>query len=434
MSRRVLACVVLLLSTLAVGCDDETTEETPPPVQLPDDPDPEYSKGHWSKAQRGLTLDRHDIAVVRPTPGNSGITPEEIERDFGRIVLNRLLVEFIQCPSPDEAAMVSPLAKSQEAVEVIEGVGVTVSAVAVNVAVLNPNGKELLHVCLQSGAPKPRFDVLEHRENILAAFRDLARLENLTHITVGVELNRYFHLEDADTERTLEDDYSNLATLYRQVYAAIKEVNGDVKVGPGISWAFFQNRTVPQMVAEYALEDEDGELSEEAKLEAVVRANTRTIRPFVIAPDGSRTADYIGVSLIPFVSQPPFDGSPGPEDPEADEDAFAPIAEHYRYVRYLSQDAGVPIVLPRIDWPTPTKISGRNKSIFLTNLKRALSHVDIEWAAWRRTVDLPQVQLSNTCAQEMSLGHPIEFCFAGLMDETGDASERTVLDNLLQDP
>lgn len=429
-----MAVPVLVCCALAAGCDEEKAEETIPPVQLPEDPDPEYTFGHWSKAQRGLALDRHDVAVIRPTPGASGLTPEQIEAGFARVVLNRLLVEFIQCPNPNEAESVSPLAKSREAVETIEASGVTVSTVAVNVALLNPNGKDLLHVCLQSGAANARFDVLEHRENILTAFRDLARLDNLTHITVGVELNRYFHLEDEASGRTLADDYSNLATLYRDVYRAIKEVDGDIKVGPGLSWAFFRNRTVAQMVSEYGLEDEDGELSDDALLEAVVRANTRTVRPFVKGPDGARTADYLGLSVVPFTSQPPFEGSPGPERPDQDEDGFAPIADYYRHVRLLAEDAGVPVVLARVDWPTPTKLSARNKSIFLTNLKRALSHVQIEWASWRRTVDLPQVQLSNTCAQEMSLGHPIEYCYAGLMDETGKSSERAVLDNLLQDP
>ncbi len=425
---------VLLACAVAFGCDDETTEgEAPAVVQLPDDPDPEYDEGNWSKAQRGLALDRHDVAVIRPSGDNIGLTPDRIAAGFERIVLNRLLVEFIQAPRPDEASRYLPLAKAEDAVAAVEGAGVTVGAVAVNVALLNPNGKALLHVELQSGAPKARFDVLEHRGVVLDAMRDLAGLDNLTHVTVGFELNRYYHLEDADSGEVLQDDYSNLVTLYREVYRALKAAEPDLRVGPGVSWAFFQNRTVRQMVVEYGLEDDEGGLSEQAELEAVVRAYQRTIRPLVVDPNsGEKTADYLGLSVLPFVSQAPFAGSPGPERPEMEPDAFAPIAAYYRHVRYVAGD--LPVVLARIDWPTETKLNARNKAVFLTNLKRALSHVEIEWAAWRRTSDLPEVQLSNTCAQEKGLGHPVDYCYAGMLDENGEFEQRAVLDNLLTDP
>lgn len=437
MNRRIWTVGAALLCALAWGCDDESAESMTPAVELPDDPDPDYTDGHWSKVQRGVALDRHDVAVIRPTGEDVGLTPDRIEAGFARVVLNQLLVEFIQCPNPDEAAMFSPLAKSSAALDELGNSGVEPSEVAINVAILDPNGKELLHICLQRGAPKARFDVPEHRENTIAAFQDLAGLgRGLKYITVGVELNRYFHLEDPpDSGQTLQDDYSNLATLYRDVYAAIKAVDSSINVGPGLSWAFFRKRTVEQMVTEYGLTDEEGELSADAELEAIVRGYKRTIAPFLRDPNGGgATADYIGLSVVPFTSQAPFEGSPGADNPEADEDTFEPIAAYYRHMRYVSDVSGLPIVLPRVDWPTPTKLSAGNKSVFLRNLKRAVSHVDIEWAAWRRTSDLPQVALSDTCAQEQGLGHPIEFCFAGMLDENGDFSERGVLDNLLTDP
>ncbi len=442
MNRRIWTGVAAFVCALVWGCDDDgATDDPPRPVELPADPDPEYSAGHFRRAQRGIVLDRHDVAAIQPgggEDGRTGLSPEGIEAGFARVVFNRLLIEFIQCPNPDEASMFSPLAKSlADLTQSLARFDVVPSALAVNVALIDPNGKELLHVCLQRGAPKVLFSVPEHRENTISAFEELATLGNgLTHITVGVELNRYFHLEDADAGRVLEDDYTNLATLYREIYAAIKAVDSSLKVGPGLSWAFFRKRTVDQIVREYGLLDEDGELSSAAELEAIVRAYRRTIEPFLRDPNsGAATADYLGLSIVPFDSQAPFEGSPGPPDPEADPEAFAPIAAYYRHVRYVSETPGIPVVLARVDWPTPTQLSAGNKSVFLTNLKRALSHVDVEWVAWRRTTDIPKgVGGADACVAEMSLGHPVDYCFAGMLDVQGDASERGVLDNLLTDP
>ncbi len=410
---------LLLLGALLalVACDEETADPpvAPPAIELPDDPDPEYGLGHWEKARRGIALDADDLAVVQPT---IGLTPERLDQ-FGRLVLNLLLVEDAggECARESVLDRVLPRPKAEELLAALQAAGISFDAIAANVDLIRPSRDTLLYACFQMGASAPRFDVLEHRASIVDAFVDLAGLPGMTHITVGLEMNRYFHLRDAD-DVPQEDDYSNFATLYREVYRAIKAAHPDVRVGPGIHWAFFRLRTAAQMRLEYELE-ENG-------LEAVVRAYERTVKPLLIDPNnGEKTADYLGVSILPFVDEQPFGG-----DPSAGGEAA--LLDYYRHVRVLLKDAQIPLVLPQVDWPTPTAALAGNKGVFLENLQRALSHVDIEWAAWRRVADLANVQGSSDCAAHMALGHPRDYCSSGMVAENGDV--RAVLDVFTADP
>lgn len=428
-----------LLGILALsacwGCEEETKDPEPPPLVLPDDPDPTYDDGHWAVEQRGVALDTEDIPIIVES-GNAGLSTARIRDDFGLLVLNTPYVDWraTRCPSSSEAPNVQPRRNAERILgELRDRRGVTKDRIAVNVDLLTPGRRGILHVCFDRGESQARFGSQEHREKVIEAFRDLAGLPDLAYVTVGLELNRYYHLlveEGGRDPRRVRDDYTNLVTLYREVYAAIKDVNPNIKVGPGISWAVFRGLTVPEIALELELDEQADDL------EAVYRAFRRTVQPLLVdSRDNSRTADFLGVTMIPFTSNEPFSGDPAP-DPDARPQAVQDILHHFRHLPLVAD--GLPVVLPRIDWPVTSNAFGNQKGLFLTTLKRAVSHVDVEWAAWRRMSDLQStVAESNTCASytraaEPTLSFPEDFCYAGLVEESGRA--RPVLDILTTDP
>lgn len=413
----------LLIGMLALcglaACDEESTPSgpTPPTVTLPEEPEAPAGAGHLAVAQRGLTLDLDDFAVITESD-LAGISTQEIRDKFGRLVVNRPYVDWRAsvCVDSDQAATYQPRGQLEQLLDQLEAQkGLTFERIAVNVDLLSPARQDLMFVCY--GADQPRFDVVPHREAVVAAFEDLARVPGVDYITVGLEMNRYYHLRVND-QRVI-DDYTNFVTLYRDVYAAIKAVNSDINVGPGLSWATFQNRTVPEIAEELNL-DETG-------MEAFYRAWQRTVLP-LIGASNARTADFVGVSMIPFVQEGPFDGMPAP--PDAGDQAD--ITEYYRRLPVFAD--GLPVVFPQVDWPASVR---GPKGDFLGTLKAAVSHVDLVWMAWLRTSDLPNTADASPCAKytqarEPTLAYPQDFCTAGLVSDAG--ARKPVLDELLVGP
>lgn len=415
----------MALATLCLAaCGDEADPGPEPPVEvLPEAPEPEYTDGHWAKAQRGIALDEDDLPVIQ---ANAGLPPERLETDFGLLVLNRPYVDWRAsiCPRSNEAPNFQPLATAERFIASLKAdKGVEYDRVAVNVDLLSPARRSLLYVCFDRGAPDPLFEVVEHREKIVAAFTDLAGLADLEYITVGLEMNRYYHLESGK----FRADYANWVTLYREVYDAIKAVNPDIKVGPGLSWAVLMTRTAPEIATVMGLED--------GSVEAVYRAYQRTVAPLLSAGRGTDrrvTADFIGFSIVPFGSEPPFQGQPAPED----ESAKQAILDYYLLLPVVA--AGLPVTFPQIDWAVESGSTASLKGPFLTSLKHATSHVDVAWAAWRRLADLPrQPAEANPCVRytgstEATLRYPIDYCSAGMIEPSGKV--RDVLDIFTTDP
>lgn len=409
---------MLALSGLA-ACDDEPapTGPTPPTVTLPEEPDAPVGAGHLAVAQRGLTLDLDDFAVITESD-LAGISTDEVRSAFGRLVVNRPYVDWRAsvCVDSDQAATYQPRAQLEQLIDQLDAQkGLSFDRIAVNVDLLSPARQDLMFVCY--GADDPRFDVIPHREAVIAAFEDLARVPGVDYITVGLEMNRYYHLR-IDDARVI-DDYTNFVTLYRDVYAAIKAVNGDINVGPGLSWATFQNRTVPEIAEELDL-DETG-------MEAFFRAWQRTVLPLIGQGNG-RTADFIGLSMIPFVQEAPFDGMPAPADAGDQED----IIEYHRRLPVFAD--GLPVAFPQVDWPGALR---GPKGDYLRTLKSAVAHIDLAWLAWQRTSDLPNTADASPCAKytqarEQTLAYPQDFCSAGLVTDAG--ARKPVLDELLVNP
>lgn len=419
----------LALLALAAGCDDgETAAGDAGPEPLP-----EYTAGNLGKNQRGLTLDADDLILIPSGSGNTTVDATYLQDRFGLLVLNEPYHQDpTGCPSVNEAPRYQPKASAEAffANARYPTSQLDFDRIAVNVDLLNPTRTDLLSTC-QPGATV-RFDLGVHREQIIQAFRDLASLDKVAYITVGLDMNRYYHVL-VDGERR-QDDYSNWVTLYREVYDAIKAVNPDIKVGPGISWNVLLLETAPEMVTEYGLGTLGAGRSVPPALlkEAVTLAARRTVWPLLNtgrAPNQVPKADFLALGMVQNPNLAPFNGSPEPTDAEAALRHFvnAPIVAN-----------GLPIVLPQIDWETQSGANAVNKATFLTLVKKALSHTEIEWAAWRRFSDIPELTGgANPCGKytqriDPTLNYPVDYCYSGLLNTTGQV--RQVFTVLTQNP
>ncbi len=431
---RALLALLTLTAACAAGCDEDPGEQ---PVLEPLPTVPALSldaEGHLSRAQRGVALDPQDLSVIAPGSDQVGVSPSALTSSFGLLVLNRPYVDSrsVRCPPSDEAAAVQPRAVVEDQLERFADEGMTFDRVAVNVPLMTPGRRGLLYVCFDEGARDVRFDVLEHRREVVDAFRDLAASGEVQWITVGLEMNRYYHLLSEDGQRQV-DDYSNWVTLYHAIYDAIKEVDADIRVGPGLSWAVFHRRTMPEMADTLGFADPTG-------LEAAVAAYNRTVRPLLSSGRGADrrlTADYLGLTMIPFDNEDPWNG-------EAASEEEGRQAELYQAFRWLPLVLGVgtadelPLVLPMIDWAENSGAAGVKKGAFMETLKTATGGLEVEWAAWRRLSTLPdEPPQANPCriytaSSEAALRYDITYCNSGMLSESGQ--RRTVWDIFLTDP
>lgn len=433
-SARLRLCALALTAIWGLGCDEDPGEQPvlePPPTVPPlalDDP------GHLAVEQRGVALDADDLSVIAPGNDRVGVSPSLLTDEFGLLVLNRPYVDWraTRCPPADDATAVQPRATSEDLIERFADEQISFERVAVNVPMLAPGRRALLYVCFDEGAREARFDVPEHRREIIEAYEDLARSGVAKWITVGVEMNQYYHLVGEDGERLI-DDYSNWVTLYHEIYLAIKAIDDGIRVGPGISWAVFHRRTMPELADELGLADPAG-------VEAAAAAYNRTVRPLLaFGRGGGRTvtADYLAVSMIPFDNEAPWNGEASSEDE-------ARQTELYQAFRWLPLVVGagtseeLPLVLPMIDWAENSGAAAVKKGPFMQTLKTATSGLDVEWAAWRRLSTLPDEPAeANPCRKytdnnDAALRYAASYCNAGMLSESGE--RRTVWDIFLTAP
>lgn len=393
------------------GCaDTEVVESAGERPTAPSIAEQTYGPGSWSVAQRGVPMDPEDLDIVLDTETTVGITPEQLSTQFGRVVINAPYVDCrrTDCPVPTAtAAQYQPKATVESFKQILDDRGIQFDEIAVNVDLLQPNRRGLQTVRFDLSGDAPRFDVAEHRDALIAAFEDLAEVDGIAYITVGLEMNRWYHLKDADGNLQ-HDDFLNFVGLYAEIYRAIKAKNSDIKVGPGISWAVFMNQMVPEMDLELRAEAWTAEAETEAvAVEARWRAWSRSVAPLL--GEGNGNADFLAVSMIPFTDQAPFNGDPGYVGREEAMKA---------YFHELSR-AGLPIVIPQIDWAT----QGGSKADFLRNVKQSTGNLDIEWAAWRRLSDLTNTEGASVCLGFTSQGFPEDYCSSGLFNKSGAARD-----------
>jgi hypothetical protein len=462
LARPTLALSLLALC-LAAGCGEDAEKPKPPPEVLPEQPAPEYSgEGHWPAEKRGLAVDFFDASrneaeavlgdgdAARRFLGSAGIlgsdndvvglTESFIEEEFGLLVLNRPWLDwrFERCLSSDEAAMHEPLATGRILADFVEGSGIEFEQLAVNVDLLTPDRRGLLYHDPTCDAYRPAFREAQQRENIIQAFVDLAGMPGIDYITVGVEMNAYESLLQGTQDGNV-DDYSNFITLYREVRAAIKDANGDVQVGPGVHWERFRTITVDAVRAERQSKLAEGEEIDEYAV--MVEAYRRSVRPLLYDEDGNRVADYLGLSIQPFTAGEPFQG----RVPAEDDEAWPEFLAYYRDIPVVAGEGQVPVAFVQIDWPTGTGGNTEAKVRFLSAFKRAVAHVDVAWAAWRRLVNLgtsgDDTGCNNLTAGSIdAFNYKVEYCRSGLLEANGQplpASAREgerLVDVLTADP
>ena len=424
---------------VGAGCGEEDTGPSPPNpyADVPSERAPTLDDGHWTVAQRGVAIDAEDIGIIQEVESSAGVAVDALESKFGHLVLNLPVVDYLKgaatgdCVPQDRAAAARPLTVARDLRARFEDTrGLTFEKVAINVDLLSARRTRLLHECFNISA-EPRFGEPQHRAQVVAALTELAQLDGLGWITVGLDMNRYYHLRD-DDGRDRRDDYANFVTLYRDVYAAVKAVNPDVRVGPGLSWDFLVGVTAPEVASE--LGDVSGD-----SVEAFYRAWQRTVLPLLeVRAEGPvrPTADFVGFSMMPESMSPPFNDAPAPADPSA----VAAIEAYYRRIELAVQTAAgpLPVVLPVVDWRNDSAGASVKKANFLTSLKHGVSHVEVEWAAWRRLSSLPTRTQGQTppcdryTTPDDDFHYRRDFCNAGLVAASGEVGE--VFAELTTDP
>ena len=160
-------CLLGLLVCAACG-----EEESDPPPAPPPEFDLEVTPlgegpGHWSAAQRGVSLDLEDAELFSVFPA------EDLPTKFRTLVLNRPLVDWRidDCLTVGEAAPYQPAQTSRQILDGLQARGVNIGdfeRLAVNVDLLNPQRTKLLHLCLDPAGGAPSFFLPEHREQLLA--------------------------------------------------------------------------------------------------------------------------------------------------------------------------------------------------------------------------------------------------------------------------
>jgi hypothetical protein len=442
----------VLLATLT-GCGEQEVKQvapTPPDplADVPEDVVPELDEGHWAFDQRAIPLDTEDFAVLQTSEGAAGVSIEVLRSGFKFLVLNLPYLDYLrggagtnECVDVEDAADALPLGNAQAFLDRLESQeALTFDAIIVNVDLMNPQRVDLAspkvpalyHVC----GNEPFFGDPGHRASILQAFTELASLPKLAYVTVGTELNKYTFYQTPEPDRRLvPEDYVNLATLYREIYAAVKGVAPAVKVGPGFSWDFMMNVSVPSVAAEFGITDP-------LSLAAFYRTWQRTIYPFLVAegtpnafPD-ALAADFVGLTILPDTEADPFLGDPAPTS----EEAVAEVEGYYRHVARMGAlelgGAGpLPVAFTQIDWPVKSSGFRNQKAPFLETFKRSVSHADVAFAAWRRMSDVLTELDGQTppCDRLMEgYGQTKEFCNGGLTNDTG--SNRDAFEIFLTDP
>jgi len=425
---------------LVVACGDGAEPEVPIPVVVPDIPTLSHDAGHLEVAQRGLPLDRFDLQVL---PGIRDYTVQDISNLFGVVVIN---VPFIDrndvCVRSADAAPLLPAQAVAARLADIRDAGVTTPSVAVNVDLLTPERTELYHVCLAEGAPAARFDVPEYRRQVVQAFKELAAIEGVDYVTVGMEMNAYYH--NLFQGELRDDDYSNFVLVYREIYAEMKAVNPDLKVGPGMSYTEFRTRSMDAAADELQIPTpsfgEDG-YDGYVRLASAL-AFERTIQPFLqngVGNNAQRTADYLGLTFLPFPESQPYFGDPqgsGGDELQAQLAWHDPIA----VLTGFGGENALPIAVVQADWPEGL-LKRPKKAEYLKVLKQALSPHTLEWLSWRRFSDLPREPAeSSACArftqgggESTTLRYSSDYCGSGVVDQYGSIEDSNSVFRTLTD-
>lgn len=421
----ILSALVLML----VACGEE--ERVAPRDFVPAKPTLSSGEGHWSVAQRAVAFDMEDEIYFSQFKS-------KYADDFSIALFNLPIVNQITSNpiAPDQAKPYQPLALAQAQLSKMSAKDLTFDQVAVTVDFMTPFRTKLRSLKLEtSNNEDPAFFLTEYRSATIQAFEDLAGLEGISYITVGLNLNQYAYWDDKD------GDYSNLVTLYREIYTAIKAKNPKVQVGPSFDWHVLMTEGLNHTAEQYGI-TVDANQPFDPRL--IYLAVDLSIKPFLKDQKEAVFADFVGMSfsVTPTFGQSFFAGSP---DPKGDAAMIEKLKTLYQYVPYaqdlsknLDGSKVLPLVINQIDWEG-TAVDDKNRSIYLKLLKSSLSHVEIKWAAWKRLLDIPtdppelsRCSAYSTNALEPDMPANTNFCYSGLL--TYNASPKDVYETLTTNP
>jgi len=386
---------------------DQSAFVVPPSQGEASNPD-----GHWPKELRSVGMDHEDILVLRNTA-------DEVNDKLGKVTFNLPLLSRItnqMCEPMNRAPMIEPKAVLTQELAQLRQEGLELDEVIVNVELLTPKRTGVHHACLTGFGPS--FFNPEHRAHVLRALRELAEMSEVSVVTVGVDLNAYYHLKDLSTERSYRWDYANLITLYQEAYDEMKAVNSDLMIGPGLSWDLVINRTLPQVAEELALSLDD---TQERDL-ALEISLQRTVWSALVTPIGELKADFVGVSLTPNPSEAPFQGNVLEEQQPVINDYYAQVGLMGAPLNPTDRSPlnALPLAFPQVNWMQ----GGKHDA--LQRLKVALQHIRPLFVSWLRLSDLPTMPESSSICSIFTndpKSYPESFCSAGLFRSSGVARD-----------
>ena len=420
-TTRYLACISLIFTSLLLSCsDDEPTPFNGPVLPIDQSnlisPSSPTMIRHWAKESRGIPIDEEDFIVIPRLR-------DQIEENFNHLVINRQLITAQtgeECFEEGNASALLPAEQVQSLLSEIDDL-VSLPSLIVNIDLLTPKRTNVYRLCLSgSGNNNPLYSIDDHREHIIAAFKDIARIDRVKYITVGIQMNEYYHMTDRQGV-PFQWDYQNWMSLYREIYTAVKEINANIKVGPSVGWSTFISKTINEISEEFALD-----LGvEEERLMAIEISAARTIWPMLTDRTGEkRFADYLGVAILPQINDAPFNGNPSLEA-----DNSAEIRAYYRDMPLLATPVTqkgtleIPIAFTQIDWQSPNQANAGNKGPFLETLKETIAHIDPLWISWRRLADIPTDPPESSRCRVFTgevRGYPEHFCFSGMITASGN--------------
>ena len=424
--KRRLALIMTLSLLGALACDEGALPQLDGPtspiedsafVLPPSQAQASNPEGHWPRELRSVAMDIDDRLVMR----NSA---DEINERLGKLTLNLPLLSRVtnqDCVALNRAEMIEPRATLERQLEQIRAEGVTIDELVVNVELLTPKRAGIYHTCL--GGVGPIYYNPEHRAHVLSALQDLAELDGLSAVTIGVELNAYYHLNNISTGQSARWDYPNLVSLYHEAYTLMKELNPELMIGPGLSWTKLMNQTTPEVAEELSLDLEDRNQRELA-LELALK---RSVWSLLVNDEGELMADFVGVSLVSKQGEVPFEGNA--EREQGDITAyFAQVGLMGAPLHPIDRSPlpSLPLAFSQLDWSSPNNANASGKGPYLERLKVALAHISPLFVSWLRLSDLPtQPASTSVCGGYTSepKSYPETFCYAGLFDSSGVARE-----------
>ncbi len=254
----------------------------------------------------------------------------------------------------------------------------------------------------------------DYRAAVLEQVRLAVRAEKPAVFVFGAEMERYLTMPGG------LEDYTNFVTLYREVYAVVKEVSPETQVGVGVNWVRLMLDVLPrEMLLPHEVGDgvrfpADVEMLSCAALPAedmaalqavcVEKVMARYLLPLLRYPVGNgeemryeRSADVLALAV--HAGGTDFGNVPS----ACPADFFAPL---------IPWSEETPLLLYSVNWQTPTAVGFDKQAQWFTAVMERLVGAQVKLLTWAGTKDL----VTSDCTKlTRDLGAPDGICYQGLL-------------------